>query len=254
MLKTRIIPCMDIKNGRIVKGVQFVDIIDMGDPVSVAQAYDQAGADELCFLDITATYENRDITFDLVHKTAEKCFMPFTVGGGIRTIETIRKLLRLGADKVSLNSAAIENPDIIAEASSIFGSQCIVVAIDAKRTKQTNQWEVFIKGGREATSIDAVQFAQFVASKGAGEILLTSIDQDGTKSGFDLDLTSAVSSHVPVPVIASGGVGNLEHLVEGVNKGGANAVLAASIFHTGQYSIRAAKQYMSQCGITMRLT
>lgn len=253
MLKTRIIPCLDVADGRVVKGVNFVDLIDAGDPVDAARAYDAAGADELCFLDIKATHENRGTMFDLATRTAEQCFMPLTIGGGVRNSDDVRNLLLAGADKVSFNSAAVANPDVIADAANHFGSQCIVVAIDAK-TVAPGKWEIFTHGGRKATGIDAVEFAKLVVSKGAGEILLTSMDRDGTKRGFNLPLTRAISDAVPVPVIASGGVGNLDHLVEGVTEGGASAVLAASIFHFGTYTIGQAKQHMSEAGIPMRLT
>ena len=251
MLKTRIIPCLDVAEGRVVKGVNFVDLVDAGDPVDAAIAYNAAGADELCFLDIMATEENRGTMFDLVTRTAEQCFMPLTIGGGVRTHHDVRNLLLAGADKVSFNSAAVANPDVIAEAALRFGSQCIVVAIDAK-TVAPGRWEIFTHGGRRATGIDAVEFAQLVVAKGAGEILLTSMDRDGTKSGFNLPLTRAVSDAVNVPVIASGGVGTLDHLVEGVTEGHASAVLAASIFHFGTYSIGEAKTHMANAGIPMR--
>ena len=253
MLKTRIIPCLDVAEGRVVKGVNFVDLIDAGDPVEAAKAYDAAGADELCFLDIMATEENRGTMFDLVTRTAENCFMPLTVGGGVRTHADVRKLLLAGADKVSFNSAAVANPDVVAEAAQRFGSQCIVVAIDAK-TVSPGKWEIFTHGGRRATGIDAVDFARTVTAKGAGEILLTSMDRDGTRAGFNLPLTRAISDAVNVPVIASGGVGTLAHLVEGVTKGGASAVLAASIFHFGDYTIGQAKAHMAAAGIPMRMT
>ncbi|MDE0850802.1 imidazole glycerol phosphate synthase subunit HisF [Yoonia sp.] len=251
MLKTRIIPCLDVAEGRVVKGVNFVDLVDAGDPVDAAIAYNAAGADELCFLDIMATEENRGTMFDLVTRTAEQCFMPLTIGGGVRTHHDVRNLLLAGADKVSFNSAAVANPDVLAEAALRFGSQCIVVAIDAK-TVAPGRWEIFTHGGRRATGIDAVEFAQLVVAKGAGEILLTSMDRDGTKSGFNLPLTRAVSDAVNVPVIASGGVGTLDHLVEGVTEGHASAVLAASIFHFGTYSIGDAKTHMANAGIPMR--
>jgi cyclase len=250
MLKTRIIPCLDVAEGRVVKGVNFVDLVDAGDPVDAAIAYNAAGADELCFLDIMATEENRGTMFDLVTRTAEQCFMPLTIGGGVRTHHDVRNLLLAGADKVSFNSAAVAKPDVIAEAALRFGSQCIVVAIDAK-TVAPGRWEIFTHGGRRATGIDAVEFAQLVVAKGAGEILLTSMDRDGTKSGFNLPLTRAVSDAVNVPVIASGGVGTLDHLVEGVTEGHASAVLAASIFHFGTYSIGEAKTHMANAGIPM---
>jgi cyclase len=253
MLKTRIIPCLDVAEGRTVKGVNFVDLIDAGDPVEQAKAYDAAGADELCFLDIMATHENRGTMFDLVTRTAEQCFMPLTIGGGVRTHHDVRDLLLAGADKVSFNSAAVANPDVIRDAADRFGSQCIVVAIDAK-TVSPGKWEIFTHGGRKATGIDAVEFAKTVVAKGAGEILLTSMDRDGTKSGFNLPLTRAVSDSVPVPVIASGGVGTLDHLVEGVTMGGASAVLAASIFHFGTYTIAQAKTHMAAAGIPVRLS
>jgi len=253
MLKTRIIPCLDVADGRVVKGVNFVDLIDAGDPVDAAKAYDAAGADELCFLDIKATVENRGTLFDLATRTAEHCFMPLTIGGGVRNSDDVRNLLLAGADKVSFNSAAVANPDVIADAANHFGSQCIVVAIDAK-TVSPGKWEIFTHGGREPTGIDAVEFAKLVVSKGAGEILLTSMDRDGTKQGFNLPLTRAISDAVSVPVIASGGVGTLDHLVEGVTEGHASAVLAASIFHFGTYTIAEAKQYMADAGIPMRLT
>ena len=253
MLKTRIIPCLDVADGRVVKGVNFVDLIDAGDPVEAAKAYDAAGADELCFLDIHATHENRGTMFDLVTRTAEQCFMPLTVGGGVRTVADVRALLLAGADKVSFNSAAVANPDVVAEAADHFGSQCIVVAIDAK-TVSPGRWEIFTHGGRRETGIDAVEFAQAVAAKGAGEILLTSMDRDGTKAGFNLALTRAVADAVSVPVIASGGVGTLDHLVEGVTEGHASAVLAAAIFHFGTYTIGQAKAHMAAAGIPMRLT
>lgn len=252
MLKTRIIPCLDVENGRVVKGVNFVDIVDAGDPVESAKAYDAAGADELCFLDIRATQDNRGTMYDLAQRTAEHCFMPLTVGGGVRTNDDVRKLLLSGADKVSFNSAAVKDPDVIMNAANQFGSQCIVCAIDAK-TVAPGKWEIFTHGGRRATGIDAIEFAQNVVSKGAGEILLTSMDKDGTRSGFNIGLTRAISDAVSVPVIASGGVGNLDHLVEGVKEGGASAVLAASIFHFGDYTIQEAKQHMADNGIDVRL-
>ncbi|GAA0301198.1 imidazole glycerol phosphate synthase subunit HisF [Rhodovulum strictum] len=252
MLKTRIIPCLDVADGRVVKGVNFVDLVDAGDPVEAARAYDAAGADELCFLDIHATHENRGTMFDVVRRTAEQCFMPLTVGGGVRSGEDVRALLLAGADKVSFNSAAVADPEVVRRAAGQFGSQCIVVAIDAKRVAP-GRWEIFTHGGRKATGIDAVQFATTVAGFGAGEILLTSMDQDGTKSGFDLDLTRAIVAAVDVPVIASGGVGTLDHLVEGVTLGGASAVLAASIFHFGTYTIGEAKAHMAAAGVPVRL-
>ena len=252
MLKTRIIPCLDVADGRVVKGVNFVDLVDAGDPVDAARAYDAAGADELCFLDIHATHENRGTMFDVVQRTAEQCYIPLTVGGGVRSVGDVRDLLLAGADKVSFNSAAVARPDVIAEAADQFGSQCIVCAIDAK-TVELGKWEIFTHGGRKPTGIDAVEFARLVTAKGAGEILLTSMDRDGTRAGFNLPLTRAIADAVDVPVIASGGVGTLQHLVDGVVQGGASAVLAASIFHFGDYSIREAKEYMVHAGIPMRL-
>ncbi len=255
VLKTRIIPCLDVKDGRVVKGVNFVDLIDAGDPVEAAAAYDAAGADELCFLDITASHEERDTIFHIVEQTAERCFMPLTVGGGVRTIADIGRLLNAGADKVSINTAAVKNREFVKEASEKFGNQCIVVAIDAKKVSkpgEPNKWEIFTHGGRTPTGIDAIEYAKEVVALGAGEILLTSMDRDGTKAGFDLDLTRAISDAVSVPVIASGGVGTLDHLVEGVTKGGASAVLAASIFHFGTYSIAQAKEHMAAAGIAVR--
>jgi cyclase len=252
MLKTRIIPCLDVKDGRVVKGVNFVDLVDAGDPVAQARVYDEAGADELCFLDITASQENRDTLYDVVRDTAEQCFMPLTVGGGVRTVEDIRRLLLAGADKVSINTAAVAHPEFVGLAAEKFGSQCIVVAIDAKATAPS-KWEIFTHGGRNATGLDAVEWAKRMTVLGAGEILLTSMDRDGTKEGFDIGLTRAVADAVPVPVIASGGVGTLDHLVEGVREGHASAVLAASIFHFGTYSIREAKLHMAAAGIPVRL-
>ena len=252
MLKTRIIPCLDVANGRVVKGVNFVDIVDAGDPVETARAYDAAGADELCFLDIMATEENRGTMYDLATRTAEACFMPLTIGGGVRTHADVRKLLLAGADKVSFNSAAVADPDVLTEAALRFGSQCIVCAIDAK-TVAPGRWEIFTHGGRRATGIDAVEFALKAQAKGAGEILLTAMDNDGTKSGFNLALTRAVTDAVSIPVIASGGVGTLDHLVEGVTLGRASAVLAASIFHFGTYTIPQAKAHMHAAGIPVRL-
>ncbi|MGC1505875.1 MAG: imidazole glycerol phosphate synthase subunit HisF [Sulfitobacter sp.] len=252
MLKTRIIPCLDVADGRVVKGVNFVGLRDAGDPVDAAIAYDAAGADELCFLDIHATHENRGTMFDLVRRTAEHCYIPLTVGGGVRTAQDVRALLLAGADKVSFNSAAVADPDVIATAAGQFGSQCIVCAIDAK-TVAPGKWEIFTHGGRKPTGIDAVSFAKNVAAKGAGEILLTSMDRDGTKQGFNLPLTRAISDAVSIPVIASGGVGTLDHLVDGVIIGGASAVLAASIFHFGEFTIAQAKSHMAAAGIPVRL-
>lgn len=252
MLKTRLIPCLDVKDGRVVKGVNFVDLIDAGDPVEAAKAYDAAGADELCFLDIAATHENRGTMYDVVRHTAEQCFMPLTVGGGVRTSDDVRQLLLAGADKVSFNSAAVADPDVVAQAAERFGSQCIVVAIDAKSVSP-DRWEIFTHGGRKPTGIDAVEFAKLVESKGAGEILLTSMDRDGTREGFNLPLTRAVSEAVSIPVIASGGVGTLQHLVDGVTEGKASAVLAASIFHFGEHTIAEAKQFMHEAGVPIRL-
>ncbi|HMK90879.1 MAG TPA: imidazole glycerol phosphate synthase subunit HisF [Methylocystis sp.] len=251
MLKSRLIPCLDVKDGRVVKGVNFVDLRDAGDPVECAIAYDAAGADELCFLDITASHEDRGILLDVVQRTAEACFMPLTVGGGVRTIDDIRMLLLAGADKASINSAAVANRDFVREASEKFGAQCIVVAIDAKRVG--DRWEIFTHGGRRPTGIDAVRYAREVASLGAGEILLTSMDRDGAKSGFDIELTRTVADAVGIPVIASGGVGALDHLVEGIQLGHASAVLAASIFHFGEFTIGEAKRHMARAGVPMRL-
>lgn len=251
MLKARIIPCLDVKHGRTVKGVNFVDLVDAGDPVEQARFYDEQGADELTFLDITASHENRDTIFDVVNRTAEQCFMPLTVGGGVRQVEDIRKLLLAGADKVSINTAAVHRPEFVGEAAEKFGSQCIVVAIDARSTGP-NKWEIFTHGGRESTGIDAIIWAGKMANLGAGEILLTSMDRDGTRSGFDIELTRALSDSVQIPVIASGGVGTLDHLVEGIRDGHASAVLAASIFHFGEYSIIEAKAHMAAAGVAVR--
>ena len=259
-LKTRIIPFLDVKDGRVVKGVQFVDLVDAGDPVAAALAYDAAGADELCFLDITASSENRDTIFDVVARTAEQCFMPVTVGGGIRTIEDIRKLLLSGADKVSINTAAVNDPDFVARAAYKYGDQCIVVSVDARR-RQTgavgganrSEWEIFTHGGRNSTGLDAVEFAVRSVERGAGELLVTSMDRDGTKKGFDLELTKAISDAVHVPVVASGGVGSLDDLVDGVRIGHASAVLAASIFHFGTFTIAEAKAHLAEHGIPMRM-
>jgi len=251
MLKMRIIPCLDVKDGRVVKGVNFVDLVDAGDPVEQAKVYDRAGADELTFLDITASHENRDTIYDVVGRTAEQCFMPLTVGGGVRVVEDIRKLLLAGADKVSINTAAVHRPEFVREAAEKFGSQCIVVAIDAKRVAP-GRFEIFTHGGRNPTGIDAVAWAQRMTGFGAGEILLTSMDRDGTKQGFDLELTRAVADAVGVPVIASGGVGTLDHLVDGIVEGHATAVLAASIFHFGTFSIAEAKAHMAAAGVPVR--
>ncbi len=253
MLKTRIIPCLDVKEGRVVKGVNFVDLIDAGDPVEQAQIYDAAGADELCFLDITASSENRDTIYDVVQRTAEQCFMPVTVGGGVRTTDDIRKLLLAGADKVSINTASVTNPNFVREAAEKFGSQCIVVSVDAKSVS-ADRFEIFTHGGREPTGIEAISWAKRMADYGAGEILLTSMDRDGTKRGFNLPLTRAVADAVIVPVIASGGVGTLDHLVEGVTDGHASAVLAASIFHFGSYTIAEAKAHLNASGVPVRET
>ena len=259
-LKTRIIPCLDVKDGRVVKGVNFVDFVDAGDPVEAAIAYDAAGADELTFLDITASHEGRDTIFDVVERTAEHCFMPVTVGGGVRTVEDIRRLLLSGADKVAINSAAVSDPDFIARAADKFGNQCIVVSVDVKqRLSQAvggdncSEWEIFTHGGRKATGIDALEFASKMVDLGAGELLVTSMDCDGTKDGFDLELTRAISDAVPVPIIASGGVGTLDHMVDGVKIGHANAVLAASIFHFGEFTISEAKSHMAKNNIPVRI-
>lgn len=256
MLKVRVIPCLDVKDGRVVKGVNFVDLIDAGDPVESAKAYDAAGADELTFLDITASHENRDTIYNVVSQTAEHCFMPLTVGGGVRKVEDVRKLLEAGADKVAINTAAVNDRNLVKEAAEKFGNQCIVISIDAKQVSadgQPKRWELFTHGGRKPTGIDAVDYAREVVSLGAGELLVTSMNRDGTKSGFDIDLTRTISDAVTVPVIASGGVGTLEHMVEGVRDGHASAVLAASIFHFGTYSIGETKQYMADAGLPMRL-
>src|SRR5499425_2967462 len=256
VFKVRVIPCLDVKDGRVVKGVNFVDLRDAGDPVEAAIAYDAAGADELCFLDITASHENRGIMLDVVRRTAEACFMPLTVGGGVRTIDDIRKLLASGADKVSINTAVVARRAFVKEAAEKFGDQCIVVAIDAKQVSAPGEpprWEIFTHGGRNPTGLDAVAYAREVVALGAGEILLTSMDRDGTRQGFDLGLTRAVADAVVVPVIASGGVGKLEHLVEGIRDGHATAVLAATIFHFGEHTVREAKQHMAKAGLPMRL-
>jgi cyclase len=252
MLKVRVIPCLDVKDGRVVKGVNFVDLVDAGDPVEQAKIYDAEGADELTFLDITASAENRDTLYDVVRRTAEQCFMPLTVGGGVRSVDDIRRLLLAGADKASINTAAVARPELVREAAEKFGSQCIVVAIDAKQTG-AGKWEVFTHGGRRGTGIDAIAWAQRMAAYGAGEILLTSMDRDGTQRGFDIALTRAIADGVPIPVIASGGVGALEHLVEGVRDGHASAVLAASIFHFGTFRVAQAKAALEAAGIPVRL-
>ena len=251
MLKNRIIPCLDVKNGRVVKGINFVDLKDAGDPVEQAKIYSDGGADEICFLDITASNENREIIYDVVKKTSKKCFVPLTVGGGVRNIDDVKKLLNFGADKVSINTAAVQNPEVVVESSKKFGSQCIVVAIDAK--KNADKWEVFTHGGRNKTGIDAIEFAKKMEENGAGELLITSMDRDGTQVGYDIELMSTISSKVNIPIIASGGVGNLDHLVDGIKFGNANAVLAASIFHYGKYSVKQAKEYLDSKGIPVRI-
>ena len=251
MLKNRIIPCLDVKNGRVVKGINFVDLKDAGDPVEHAQIYSDGGADEICFLDITASNENRDTIYDVVEKTSKKCFVPLTVGGGVRSVDDITKLLNCGADKVSINTAAVENPEVVIDSSKKFGSQCIVVAIDAK--KNLDKWEIFTHGGRNNTGINAIEFANKMEESGAGELLVTSMDRDGTQIGYDIDLILKISSQVNIPVIASGGVGNLDHLVNGIKIGNASAVLAASIFHYGKYSIKEAKEYLNSKGIPVRI-
>ena len=252
MLKKRIIPCLDVKNGRVVKGINFVNLVDAGNPVEQAKIYSDGGADEICFLDITASNENRDILLDTVQKTAEQCFVPLTVGGGVRSIQDIRNLLMAGADKVSINTAAIKNPNLIKEAALQFGSQCIVVAIDAKHVA-SNKWGVFTHGGRESTELDALEFALLAENNGAGEILLTSMDKDGTKSGYDLQLTKSMTNKLKIPVVASGGVGTLEHIKDGIVKGGASAVLAASIFHFGEFSISQVKEYLNSENVPVRI-
>ena len=251
MLKSRVIPCLDVKDGRTVKGINFVDLVDAGNPVEQARIYDEQGADELCFLDITASHERRDTLYDIVARTAEQCFMPLTVGGGVRTIDDSRTLLLAGADKISINTAAVHRPDFVREAAEKFGSQCIVVAIDAKRVT-SDRFEIFTHGGREPTGINAVDWAERMADLGAGEILLTSMDRDGTRQGFDISLTRAIADSVRIPVIASGGVGTLDHLIEGGRDGHATAVLAASIFHFGEFTIGEAKAHMGRAGIPVR--
>ena len=251
MLKSRIIPCLDVKNGRVVKGINFVDLKDAGDPVEQAKIYSDGGADEICFLDITASNENRDTIFDVVERTSKKCFVPLTVGGGVRSVEDINKLLNCGADKVSINTAAVENPRVIEESSKKFGSQCIVVAIDAK--KKNDKWEIFTHGGRNNSGINALEFAKKMENSGAGELLVTSMDRDGTQVGYDNELMSNITTIVNIPVIASGGVGNLDHLVDGIKLGNASAVLAASIFHYGKHSVKEAKEYLDSKGIPVRI-
>ncbi len=251
MLKNRVIPCLDVKNGRVVKGINFVNLKDAGNPVEQAKIYSDGGADEICFLDITASNENRDTIYDVVEKTSKQCFVPLTVGGGVRSVEDINKLLKYGADKVSINTAAVINSEVVKDSSKKFGSQCIVVAIDAK--KNGNKWEIFTHGGRNNTGIDAIEFAINMEENGAGELLVTSMDRDGTQLGYDIELMSKISSKVNIPVIASGGVGNLDHLVDGIKFGNASAVLAASIFHYGKYSIKEAKEYLDSKGIPVRI-
>ena len=251
MLKNRIIPCLDVKNGRVVKGINFVDLKDAGDPVEQAGIYSDNGADEICFLDITASNENRDTIYEVVKETSKRCFVPLTVGGGVRSVDDINKLLNCGADKVSINTAAVQNPSVVIDSSKKFGSQCIVVAIDAKKNNES--WEIFTHGGRNSTGIDAIDFAILMEKNGAGELLVTSMDRDGTQKGYDIDLMSSISSSVNIPVIASGGVGNLDHLAEGIKTGKASAVLAASIFHYGKYSIKEAKEYLDSKGIPVRI-
>ena len=251
MLKNRIIPCLDVKNGRVVKGINFVDLKDAGDPVEQAKIYSDGGADEICFLDITASNENRDTIYDVVERTSKKCFVPLTVGGGVRSIDDITKLLNCGADKVSINTAAVQNSDVVIKSSKKFGSQCIVVAIDAK--KSGKKWEVFTHGGRNNTGVDAIEYAKKMEDNGAGELLVTSMDRDGTHAGYDIDLMFKISSIVNIPVIASGGVGNLDHLVDGIKLGNASAVLAASIFHYGKFSLKEAKEYLDSKGIPVRI-
>lgn len=253
MLKTRLIPCLDVDNGRVVKGINFVDLVDAGDPVEQAKFYNDNGADELCFLDITASHERRGTILDVIERCADQVFIPLTVGGGVRSIDNIRDLLNVGADKVAINSAAIQNPDFVKEAAEKCGSQCIVAAIDAKKIGP-EKWEIFTHGGRKATGIDALEWAEKMSACGAGELLVTSMDRDGTKSGFDIDLTRSIAERVTIPIIASGGVGNLDHLVDGVVKGKANAVLAASIFHFGHFTIAQAKQHMVDANILIRRT
>ena len=251
MLKIRVIPCLDVKEGRVVKGINFIDLKDAGDPVEQARIYSDNGADEICFLDITASNENRDTIYEVVKETSKKCFVPLTVGGGVRSVDDINRLLNCGADKVSINTAAVQNPSVVIDSSKKFGSQCIVVAIDAKKNDES--WEIFTHGGRNSTGIDAIDFAILMEKNGAGELLVTSMDRDGTQKGYDIDLMSSISSSVNIPVIASGGVGNLDHLAEGIKTGKASAVLAASIFHYGKYSIKEAKEYLDSKGIPVRI-